>query len=825
MKKKSLIVLLLAICIVCSIVLSSCSLISVNEERQANRIMATVTVDLVEEYGNEVKVLGNDWDYEVSLDITRRELISTVNYVINYYSQLYAQYGSAYNYDIEALLESSLDNMITQKYQTIAAMGELLVKANATGRLNALYCNTDEYQAIYGKTLVPEGVLTIAERYEAMSGVNDELQKALDDYIADGTDDEKDRETSEANNEISSLYLEGYFVDSVAIAKKVVDGETETFADGLYTSEVVDDANEETTDLKAEKVYVKVTLTKGEDSKVVYVPADATQITTANKEDADFVGKYVTVKTATVSFSGRQYAEVTEENGKGYEVISFTSEAVDYNLVAPRSKVVVDEEEDDVMETLRYVDKATWLDTANHTEEMKDLVRVMFNTNPEKYADNVEKDAYRQLRNMLAKNSVNFVPENPGEDSVEYVSYKYYNGLKYYYDAEFESAINRAIEHEVTLDVTVDATDVASEYEILVRKDKANYEKLSYKEQVKKFFETIKTDLSSVYYVPVEALANTTYEVDPTNKAYASLFTLDADDNVTAYNTKYVSEKDGKYYVSYAHLNDDGSYTIDMFYVAHILLSFDNVDGLSTAVKSIIADFDDEEKIMFIEKMVSFIKTNPQLKSYIDEYDEEKEYTGADVFGEAETAEQVIVNITAALNEAYAAGDYATYLEAFKVMMTVYNDDSGSLSGSGYLVSAGEMENGWYQDFTDTGLAVYYNLLTKYGKVIGSGNDSIASGDLTGNAFTDYGQHIMYVCFAPLQNVTVDTYGGIGIDTALDIEGKTWNETIEENLLSTAKTNKYNTWKSDISEETVESHTVRNEKNYNSLIDELKDAQ
>ena len=113
----------------------------------------------------------------------------------------------------------------------------------------------------------------------------------------------------------------------------------------------------------------------------------------------------------------------------------------------------------------------------------------------------------------------------------------------------------------------------------------------------------------------------------------------------------------------------------------------------------------------------------------------------------------------------------------------------------------------------------------KYGKVIGSGNDSIASGDLTGNAFTDYGQHIMYVCFAPLQNVTVDTYGGIGIDTALDIEGKTWNETIEENLLSTAKTNKYNTWKSDISEETVESHTVRNEKNYKSLIDELKDAQ
>ena len=101
---------------------SACSLVTVNEERQANRVMATVTVDLVKEYGDGVKVLGNDWDYTVSMDITRRELISTVNYAINYYSQLYAAYGMTYNYDVETLLESAMKTLKSQKYNTICAM-------------------------------------------------------------------------------------------------------------------------------------------------------------------------------------------------------------------------------------------------------------------------------------------------------------------------------------------------------------------------------------------------------------------------------------------------------------------------------------------------------------------------------------------------------------------------------------------------------------------------------------------------------------------------------------------------------------------------------
>lgn len=823
MKKKSFIVLLIIACMVCSIVLSSCSLVTVNTERQANRIMATVSVDLTKEFGDEVKVLGNDWDYDVTLEITRRDLISTVNYVINYYTQLYSQYGSSYNYDIEALLESSLDSMITQKYQTIAAMGELLLKANETGRINALYCTTAEYQAIYGKTLVPEGVLTIAERYQAISNVNEELQTQLDTYVEENTDDVLDKEKSEANNELSAYYLDGYFVEEVAIAKKVVTDEETTFADGLYASEVVDDGNEETIDLKVENVYAKISLKKGEDVKYVYMPIEENDLTLSEKEDADFVGKYVTVKTATVTVAGRQEAKVTEENSSGYETVSFTSEKVEYNLIAPRSAYVAEEEdEEDALVDVRYISSDKWADESAYTEAMTELKASIFNANPETYENNIEKDAYRQLRNSLESNGIGFITEDPGKDSANYNNYKYYNGLKYYYDSEFQMIIDQALEYEITVDASVSDSDVNNEYAVLVRKDKANYDKLSYKDQVKKFFETIKSDLSSVYYVPVEALCNTSYEIEPTDKAYEGLFTFDANEQVTGHSA-LVMEDNGKYTMKYAYLNVDGTYTINMFYVAHILISFDNVEGLDTAVKNVTADFTDKEKLMFIESMTTYIKTNPQLQSYIDEYDEEKDYVGSDVFGAEESLDEAMAVINGALVTAYNVGDYQTYLDAFKIMMTVYNDDSGSLKGSGYLVSVGDMENGWYQDFTDTGIALYFNLLNNYNVVLGSGNDGIVKEDLTANAYTDYGVHVMYVCFAPLFNVNIDVYGGIGIETELDIEGKTWKESIKDDLLELRKTNIYNEWKESIEEETVEKYSVKNEKNYKSLLEEIKE--
>ena len=113
--------------------------------------------------------------------------------------------------------------------------------------------------------------------------------------------------------------------------------------------------------------------------------------------------------------------------------------------------------------------------------------------------------------------------------------------------------------------------------------------------------------------------------------------------------------------------------------------------------------------------------------------------------------------------------------------------------------------------------------MNNYNVVLGSGNDGIVKEDLTANAYTDYGVHVMYVCFAPLFNVNIDVYGGIGIETELDIEGKTWKESIKDDLLELRKTNIYNEWKESIEEETVEKYSVKNEKNYKSLLEEIKE--
>ena len=60
MKKKGLLFLLTATVLFFCVALSACSLVSVNEERQANRVIATVSVDLAKEFGSGVKVLGDD---------------------------------------------------------------------------------------------------------------------------------------------------------------------------------------------------------------------------------------------------------------------------------------------------------------------------------------------------------------------------------------------------------------------------------------------------------------------------------------------------------------------------------------------------------------------------------------------------------------------------------------------------------------------------------------------------------------------------------------------------------------------------------------------
>ncbi len=825
MKKKGLFVVLICLAIACSVVLSSCSLVTVNEERQAGRVLADVNVDLAS-FGDDVKTaLGNEWNYNVDLSITRRELVSAVNYIINYYSQLYAQYGYKYSYDVETLLDSSLESLINQKYQTAYAMQELLKNAKATGRDKSMYCLTDEYQKIYGKTLVPEGVLTVAERYAAIEEINEQFESQLKTYIEASEKSESDKEKSDATTAISELYSQGYLVDSVEVGYKTEEEGKVVYKTGLYTADAIDDNDSNTSDLDATKIYARVNLKKGDEIKTVDIPVAEEDVTEAEKEDAEFVGKYVTVKTVTVSYVGRVYAEKTEDNDTGYEIKTVTSEPVDYELVKPRSYPTTSEEEHshDVGD-LRYVSVDAW--KGELTAEMKELVAEIFKPTLKSYSSDAEKDAYRQLRSTFKSSNIGFVENDPGEDSENYINYTYYNGLEYYYKTQFENAILTAVEYEITESVTVTPDAINAEYEVLLAKDKAKYDGLSYEEQVTKFFEAIKTDLSSVYYLPVDALTSTKFEIKPTDKAYKALFTLDESGAVTAYNTTYVTEDNGKYYTTYAYKNEDGTVTVNMVYTAHILTSFSNMEGFDDSgdkVKNLTLDLSDEKKMEIYKQLIELVSANPQKDDYVSSYDEDKTYHKDDVFGESKTMAEIREDIETALKAAYDEGDYETFYKAFTKYMVIYNDDSGAIKNSGYLVSAGEMNNGWAEDFTATCLSIYYNLLVKGNGISASQNDGVDFADLTDKAYSLYGEHLMYVCFAPLYKVSVGENGGIGTNFALNKAGDTHEKTLNDSLLKTAKSDKFSAWKKEIKDEAIKNATTRNEKNYKIVVKDLKD--
>lgn len=830
MRKNKLIVLLISILLVCSITLSACSLVTTNEERQANRVMASVTVDLAKEFDGIKDVMGDKWNYVVTLDVTRRELITSVNYTLNYMASLYQQLGSTYNYDVETVMESGLKNLVAQNYRVIRAMGDLLLKSKETGRYDSLYCLTDEYKEKYGNKLVPEGVLTVAERYSAIKSINEQFESRLESYTEDTEDGERDNEKSEANLQLAKHYNDGYFVKSISIAHKDAEGK---FADGLYSDVIVDDANEETPDIDYKRVYVKMTLSASEkDDVYVYVPVEEGGVTVEEDEEAVSKGKYFTAKKVKITHSGRKYAKVTEENDKGYEVETFTSKEIPYSLVSPRSAyTAVTEEEKSISDELRYATIEQWKNESTYTDEMKEIKSDIFNVNPE-YKTKEEKDAYRQLRNYFNSSNIGFSETKPtDEKSDNYFNYVYYNGLKYYYDSQFSSELLSAKEYELTESLSVAESEIVDEYKGLVEKDKANYEDLSYNEQVKKFFETIKSDLSTAYYVPMEALTNVSYEVKPTDKKYESLFVVDGSGNVTDYNERYVTlESDGKYTMKYAYKNDDGTYTINMIYVAHILLSLDWVPNLSESYKNAVADMSDEEKLQIVELFAkASLKLRPQKTEYLEKYDERKdagyEYTIDDIFGEEKEYTDVVEEIEETFAEVYgnSGKSYVELLNKFIEMMETYNDDSGKLSGSGYLVSAGDMANGWYADFTDTALKIYFNLLNQGKPATGYGEvNDIDINDLIMNAYSDYGVHKMMVSFTPLYHVSIDEENnGIGLDTVLKLDGTTWRETLRKNLTETNNETVYTAWEESFSEKEIQEHTTKNEKNYKALVKEI----
>lgn len=857
MKKKSTLFLIICVILVMGVALSACSLIKTNTERQANRVLATVTVDLVKEFGDGVKVLGDDWDYVVSLDVTRRELVATVSYAINYYSSLYSQYGMSYDYDMENMLESGLKTMQTQKYNAIIAMGDLLVKAADTTRLSSMYCLTDEYQSVYGKKLVPEGVLTVAERYAAVKQVNDTFETRLSGYIGETKNDERDREKSDANDKLAEYYGQGYFVDSVSIAYK----NGEEYADGLYSTQVVDDGDSDTSDIDYQKLYSKVKLTKKDAEDVfVYVPVESSALKTETDSDADTLPKYQTAKYATISFSGRIYAEVTEENDSGYEVESFTSGKEYYTLFTPRSAAPTDEEDADeteeLLKTLRYTSVDAWKNTDAYTDEMKSLATKIFSADPtrmteqelnalvKKFYDVEEgadtekerksvKDALRQIRSYFESSNVGYLTEAPDKKDVEsYNNYQYYNGLYYYYNTQFESYILTVLKEELSAkeDLTVATEDeIKAKYETLVLKDKSNYDYLTKEEQVKKFFDTIHdtsaNGLENAYYVPIDALLTTTFEVDPTDKAYKPLFTFDNDGNVTGHSA-LVTEENGKYKMAYAFDNGDGTYTIHMVFTTHVLLHFDNVVGLTDDYKAMTQDMKEETEMVFAKEFVKLIQTDPQLLTYLENYDKEKTYEVKDVFETDEngnpkykTFAEATADMDAQLTEAYTESKFEDLFNAFISLTEQYNDDSGKVTKSGYVVSAGDMANNWYADFTATTLEMYFKHLVAGENPTGDGN---ALNTMIADAYSGYGYHKMFLCYDPLYEVRLEENGGIGLQVKINANGDTRFDTLGETVVEEKQNAAYTKWQAAQTEEKVKAHSVTNDKNYKQMVKDLK---
>ncbi len=900
MKKKGLLVFLLIAVMLSAIALSGCSLVTLNKERQANRIMATVsdTLTLNKEATEVLKSVGIT-DYTVTIDINRRELITSANYIINQYQSLYQQYyGTNYSYDYETVLSDTLDSIISNRYYVIRAMEELLNNSSKE-RLAAMYmvCRPEEYKAVYGNKISPEGVLTIAEWYAAVGSVNKTFQNSLESYIDDETEKTRNDRISDADNKISEYYEQGYFVSGVSILKEVEQTEEEKtqsktkeayknlagenepltvyaedgtkYQAGLYLDSIVltgavtsdDSASDapESTELDYKKIFaaVELTLKKSDGKQVVYVPrpVSGSVISITRVSDAEFVGRYVRTRNVTVSYAGRVYAKVTADNDTGYTSETFTSDGEKYQAVFPRSALTEKEEEIDYLEKedVRYASKADWEDFLT----VFDVAKKELLTDSDKYknadekkkliydgladlysapfstiytgSDKNEKDAYRQLRTALSSANIGFVeelPEDADKNGSEYKNYTYYNGLFVHYSEQFMNYVLSALSYEKKAATEVTYAEIDEAYKAKVLKNKVNYDSIGYSDQLSKFFSD-NSDIAETYYVPMAAL-KTQYEIKPTDKAYKALFTFDNAGNVTGYNNKYVIEKDGKYYMSYIYDNGDGTYTINAFFVGHILFSFENVERLNNAIVDSGAsiggykDLDEDEKLKLFEALSDALTTNKQIATdgTLQENVKVKEEL-FEVGEDGKLVEESVNDVIARFEAAIAGKTREEVLKIFEEYTVMYNDDSGKMKDPGYLVLSGDLSDGWVADFSNVSKEIYYTLLAQ---------DKDPNEELTfASAYGPYGRHYIMISFAPYYNVKLTTYNvngetvyALDRDTVLNNAGDTQTDTIGKSLKESKGSAAYSDWQAQFTDEAINNATTRNEKNYKQLLKDIK---
>lgn len=783
--KKKLLVPVLLLTLICGVLFSSCTFIKENNERVASSVVSTISYQYD---GN-----SNFPSQNLTLDITRTELLNYVNYII----YLYSQYQM--DYDINDLLEEGLTSLRSQKYQMLQAM-EYLMNNSSPQRVAAMYYFTDEYKAIYGEKITCEGLLTIAERYQAISDTNESFYESIDGYIEDYESENRELTLSTAKEILTGLYSDGYTVreeDGVAVAHMVdedAENDTDKYADGLYQLLI----NSDYDDIDYNKIYAKITLVKdGKDDVVVYYPATESMVTLADDEDTNNNPR-LTNRTMTLSYQEPTTETVAVKDDDGEDTTETTKTYITHDVVAdyikfaPRTAIEKDDNGDVVEETIDYLDGEDYkyrYVTSFTTDDEKEFVEKgqIFNINPQNLTA-AEKDAYRQFRQSKKSQYIGF----DESDTV-------YNGLKYFYQTNFQSAILTAVQYEIGISAydsdPITDDDVTQQFRNLAQKQKEEYDLLSNKEQVAKFAKTIGTNLETCYYIPLNALLNTTYTY------------TDADGNE--------QEK------AYAVENADGTYTIDMFYIAHILFKFDS--NFQSIMDRATANLTDDKAIKQAKLdliMSGLLDTNISSLDYPeitgedlkDAYEIILDNDNNPVLDENGQQQLKSIKVSEAYNQLMtalsAAATDADKLEIFKEYMTKYNDDSGSLSSNiGYFIGMGDIEHSYDgEDFPDAAKSIYIDFL-KDGSI----------DDYTKVSFTSYGLHVEAISFTPFDHVAINDLGSglytMSIDKALDLTGEnTFDTTLRQSLISTLKTKAYSTWTSSITNDEAEAHSTVNKK-------------
>lgn len=775
MKRQRILLLALAVIIVCSLLLTSCTFVRVNEERQANEVLATVSLD----YEGQT----------LSLNVTRNELLSYVNYLINLYSQYQMQY------DVKDLLTGGLDGLINQKYLTLEGMVYLM---SLEGRKDVMYLNTDEYKAIYGNKIVPEGVLTIAERYKAISDTNDTFIESIEGYITAYDDEQREILLSSSKEKLNAYYQDGYTVDGVEIYN--YNSSNETYEQGLYQDSFiyVASSDESTTTVETDykQIYLKITLKKsGADDMNVYYPVASAAVTTAEKDlttmttaeliayksSASYKSNSISLKTVSVTYD-------EPIKGEGEEETSYKTHTAkaDFTLVTPRTAYTEKEEEDTRDEQTIFNEgdvpfRYTAL-SANDDAQKKIIEDgQIFKHTLSNYSSDAEKDAYRQFREAKKEQLIGFDADNANDP---------YNGLSYYYNSSFESAILSTVKHELSkaslTENPITEAAIQKEYDNFVQKQKEEYQILSKQKQIEKFAETIKTDLTKCYYVPIDALLTSEFEYDGANYNYATS-------------------------------GSEGKVSINMFYIAHILFKW--TTDLSDAFKTLIEDRTDEEIKQIKTDFVQYLTTN---KSKIA-YSEEGVIDGVSALEAAFEVEEAtgeiktyLANVIIAQLESDLSAS-ADPLATFKEYMSLYNDDSGSMTSAlGYFVAMGDIAHSYDgDDFPNMAKDLYLSLLAA------DKNPNNAK-EISEYAFTSYGLHIEYISFAPFYDIKLTDKNALGLNFKLDLDGNTFYKTIKASLEDTAESNVYSEWSGQFdSEEIKANHSQKNEKKMKKLIKDL----